>query len=496
MSELLFSSELTDTLKHKSEHLTQSTWKVLIVDDEDFVHQVTRSVLENVEIDSRTVELISAYSGKEALEMLHLHDDIAVIFLDVVMETDNAGLQICKDIREKLNNEMVQIILRTGQPGANPEHETVLKYKINDYKDKTELSAQKLFTCLVSALRSYQDLVKVKQNKIGLDKIIIATQQLSKAPSIPLFMDGVLSQLITVIDYCERSFVFEVATHTPDNASQQVRLMSSFGWENNEHTSEYIEHLQQRVVINRKQYQPLLQEKEYACDFYFGKDLQYVLYLEAGRNINNLDLELLQILSTNIQSALENLYRYQQTFKAQNQTILQLTQLIASQDQLQSERIASIALISYQLALDCGLNEQNAEKIRGALTLFHGDFRPDLLSQTSSMDKPQSNDGCPLEQLALLVVLAQKVDECYDGRGAKGLAGDEIEIEVRIVALARVFYGAISQFKQSNNVLERTETLLMAQAGKQVDPNMVSRLLQESDKYLAIMTQETVTISM
>ena len=195
----------------------KSSWKVLIVDDELLVHKVTKAVLGNVVIDGRNVNLISAYTAKEALEQLTTHDDIAVIFLDVVMETEDAGLRLCKTIREDLNNDMVQIIIRTGQPGANPENEVILKYKINDYKEKTEISAQKLFTCLVSALRSYQNLVKVKQNKAGLNKIIVATQQLSKVNSVPLLMDGVLSQLVTLIDYCERSFVFEVKSNGQPN---------------------------------------------------------------------------------------------------------------------------------------------------------------------------------------------------------------------------------------------------------------------------------------
>ena len=53
-------------------------------------------------------------------------------------------------------NRLVQIILRTGQPGQAPERDVIRQYDINDYKSKTELTALKLYTAVTSALRAYQ----------------------------------------------------------------------------------------------------------------------------------------------------------------------------------------------------------------------------------------------------------------------------------------------------------------------------------------------------
>ncbi len=52
------------------------------------------------------------------------------------METENAGLEVAKNIREDLGNDMVRIILRTGQSGQAPENEVIVNYDINDYKEK------------------------------------------------------------------------------------------------------------------------------------------------------------------------------------------------------------------------------------------------------------------------------------------------------------------------------------------------------------------------
>jgi len=133
-------------------------WRVLVVDDEDDVHVMTRFVLEDYTYQTRKLEVISAYSAQEAKILLAKHHDIAVILLDVVMEGDDAGLQLVKYIRNHLQNHLVRIVLRTGQPGYAPEKWVVSQYDINDYKNKTELTDQKLFTVMTASLRSYSDM--------------------------------------------------------------------------------------------------------------------------------------------------------------------------------------------------------------------------------------------------------------------------------------------------------------------------------------------------
>ncbi|MFS1704782.1 response regulator, partial [Alteromonas sp. AMM-1] len=121
-------------------------WKVLIVDDEPEVHAVTRLALNDFTLNGRALTFLSAYDGEEARRMFREHNDIAVVLLDVVMESDDAGLRVADYIRNDLENHFTRIILRTGQPGQAPEKDVIINYDINDYKSKTELTAQKLFT--------------------------------------------------------------------------------------------------------------------------------------------------------------------------------------------------------------------------------------------------------------------------------------------------------------------------------------------------------------
>ena len=109
-------------------------WKVIIADDEEEVHAVTRMVLEGFRFDGQGLDLLGAYSGAETQALLRLHPDTAVVLLDVVMEEDTSGLQVVKYIRNELKNSFVRIIMRTGQPGQAPERQVTMEYDINDYK--------------------------------------------------------------------------------------------------------------------------------------------------------------------------------------------------------------------------------------------------------------------------------------------------------------------------------------------------------------------------
>ena len=48
----------------------QPPWKVLLVDDEPEVHEVTRLVLASFRFDDRPLQIISAHSASEAREIL------------------------------------------------------------------------------------------------------------------------------------------------------------------------------------------------------------------------------------------------------------------------------------------------------------------------------------------------------------------------------------------------------------------------------------------
>ncbi|MFP4974674.1 HD domain-containing phosphohydrolase [Paenibacillus sp. CN-4] len=173
---LLFAGEAEDEALRFAEEEEEAgreaaeAWKVLVVDDHDEVHRVTRMVTADFSFQERPLSLLHAYSGEEAIRMVQLHPDLAVILLDVVMERDDSGLQVVRYIREELHNREVRIILRTGQPGEAPETRVITQYDINDYKEKTELTSQKLFTALIASLRNYRDLKTIQSLHEEIDQ--------------------------------------------------------------------------------------------------------------------------------------------------------------------------------------------------------------------------------------------------------------------------------------------------------------------------------------
>lgn len=156
---------------------SEESWKILIVDDDVEVHNVTRLALGDFQFDNRSLEFLSVYSGVDARSFIEEHPDTAVVLLDVVMEEEDAGLKLVEFIRNELKNRFLRIVLRTGQPGQAPEEKVISEYDINDYKTKTELTAQKLSTTMIVALRSYQDLMIIEAHKQELTKLLEAIER-------------------------------------------------------------------------------------------------------------------------------------------------------------------------------------------------------------------------------------------------------------------------------------------------------------------------------
>ena len=158
--ELIFADEISTSAEAPTApaapEAPKESWKVLVVDDEPQVHTVTKLVLRDLTFKGRKIEFCDAYSAAEAKKVLAENPDVCLALVDVVMEEDDAGLRLVEYIRDIMNNKAVRIILRTGQPGYAPEKEVIIDYDINDYKEKTEMSAQKLITCVIAAIRNYE----------------------------------------------------------------------------------------------------------------------------------------------------------------------------------------------------------------------------------------------------------------------------------------------------------------------------------------------------
>lgn len=172
---------IDDDIPAADSELAAPPWRVLIVDDDVDVHVVTKFALSNTIFMGRRLSYLHAYTSEEALALLREHADIAVVLLDVIMESNDSGLRLTRRIRDELGNKLVRIILRTGQPGQALEHRIMAEYDVNDFWCKTDLSTRKLFTTLISSLRSYASLINVQQRAATLAAALEKSRQVENA---------------------------------------------------------------------------------------------------------------------------------------------------------------------------------------------------------------------------------------------------------------------------------------------------------------------------
>ncbi|NGZ27053.1 MAG: PAS domain-containing protein [Magnetococcales bacterium] len=150
-------------IEHSSGGHPLPCWKVLVVDDNRDVQTITQTVLRHYTFEGKSLCMLFASSGAEARELVAQHSDLALILLDVVMESDQAGLETVRYIRNTLGNRFVRIVLRTGQPGFAPEERVIVDYDINDYREKADLSVRQLRSLVTTHLRNYRDLRTIQQ---------------------------------------------------------------------------------------------------------------------------------------------------------------------------------------------------------------------------------------------------------------------------------------------------------------------------------------------
>ena len=164
----LSDSKIKDEITEQKEQ-----WKVLIVDDEKAIHTVIRLALDDFIFKGKNIQFFVADSATNAKKILKQQSDIALILLDVVMETNTAGLDLVKFIREELQNHFIQIVLWTGQPGQAPKREVIFSYEINDYKTKIELNDDNIFTTVLASLRTYNAIITLESFRQSLEQKVI-----------------------------------------------------------------------------------------------------------------------------------------------------------------------------------------------------------------------------------------------------------------------------------------------------------------------------------
>ncbi|KZY60148.1 hypothetical protein A3742_15315 [Oleiphilus sp. HI0071] len=306
MDELIFAEETSLSDSPSDE----SCWKILVVDDEQDVHQSTILALGRERLCGRPLQFDHAYSSEEAKKILSTKSDYAVILLDVVMENDQAGFELVRYVREDLAIRDTRIILRTGQPGYAPELESIAKYEINDYKAKSELTRNKLFTTLTAAIRSYSQIRALQLSKKGLESIIRASKELLYLRGYKEFADGVITQLTELFNLPAEGLVCVKGYPGEHESNDELQVIAGAG-----RFREYI--LKPVADIALPHVVKLIKETAVSKHHIFKDNLsclyfrtpdqvEMIVYLAEQLNERPNDMSLLELFSTNIVASIDN----------------------------------------------------------------------------------------------------------------------------------------------------------------------------------------------
>jgi response regulator RpfG family c-di-GMP phosphodiesterase len=483
-------------------------WKIIVADDEDEVHAMTRMVLSDYVFEGRGLDFLSAYSGAECLQLMRRHPDTAAILLDVVMESDDAGLQVVRRVREEIANPFVRIILRTGQPGKAPETRVISAFDINDYKEKTELTAQKLFTTVTAALRGYRDMRTIEMNRRGLEKIIDASASLFEVQSLCTFAQGVLIQLVSIFQLGDHTDVFLGSAFTASQLESDFVIVAGMGryeaciGKTVQETAppEVMLHLTRAVAEQRSYFA----EDRYVGFFATQKGARHLLYLKGCRPLNEMEKSLISIFSANVAIAFENIALNQEIIDTQKEVIFTLGEVIEGRSRETGNHVRRVAEFSYLLALKAGLAQEQAELLRlaspmhdiGKVGIPDGILlKPGRLTpEEFEIIRHHTEAGFHLLKksrraiLEAAAIAARQHHERWDGRGyPAGLKGEQIHIFGRITAIADVFDALMhARVYKSAWGPERVMAYLAAERGRQFDPLLVDVFLENSRDFIAI----------
>ena len=502
--ELLFLDE-----EDSESHNETKVWRVLIVDDEEEVHSVTKLVLSGYQFAGRNIEFLDAYSAAEACDLLRRERDLAMVLLDVVMESDDAGLGVVKYIREELNNRNIRIILRTGQPGQAPEEEVISTYDINDYKDKTELTATKLKTLMYSTLRSYRDIVTLEHNRYGLERVIEASSSLFEIQSLNRFVSAILYQLTTLLHLDEDAAYVQVNSGLIATQHEgALRILTGTGQFADMTPQPAVDVLPQSVLLDIQQAleerRNLYLEGRLVVYFCTSSGMENLLYVSHPSVIHEMDKHLIEIFCSNVAIAYDNALLREDIKSTQFEIVYLLGEAVENRSQEAGNHVKRVAELCEFLARQLGFSEEEAEYIKSAAPLHDlGKIAiPDQVLNKPGRHTPEESDvmrrhveigyrmlkDSPRKVLQYGAIIANEHHERWDGQGYPNQkSGEEIHILGRIAAVADVF-DALSSARCYKPAWpqDKVVAFFKENSGKQFDPQITQVLLDNLEQVEAI----------
>jgi len=473
-------------------------WKVLVVDDEADIRRLTTLNLRGFEFAGRPLDLIEAASAAEAMDRLRQHPDIAMSLIDVVMESDDAGLKLVEHIRNTLNNRMIRLVIRTGQPGIAPERFVIDNFDIDDYKDKTELTAQKLYTTVRSALKGYRDLQTIELNRVGLSRILDVTPELYNLHRDHLeeYFRGVLLQIIGICNLEHSGMISTIDGMVATLDGKDISIRAGTGLFGNGDGDELrrreIAQLCSRVVVEHDMPHELRQGAV-VLPLQVKTDVLGFVYLESASELTDDDRELIQVMANQCAAALDNFRLHHSLEESYDEAIDMLAHVAEFKDSATGKHIRRLQEYTRRIAKALGCSDEDAELYAKASRLHDvgkvgipdnilrkpGKLTPEEYAVIQRHTRIGDAVLGHSHSLTMARHVARSHHERWDGRGyPSGLAGTDIPLAARLVSVADVFDALVSTrpYKSSWDAARAAEQIV-AGIGTQFDPQVAEAFL-------------------
>ncbi|GLQ33188.1 DUF3369 domain-containing protein [Litoribrevibacter albus] len=510
MGDTLLFGDQSSTLKKDQPKPSQKRgqWHILIVDDEPQVHTVTQMVLKGFEFDHKTLHFDNAYSAAEAKQFL-AEKEYALALVDVVMETEHAGLELAEYIRTDLNITTTRVVLRTGQPGQAPEEQVIRDLDIHDYKDKTELTVTKLKTLFFSSLRSYRDIKMIDNHRLGLEKVIHASNEIMEFSRLEEFASAMLMQVTNILGLDENAmYLNTVSAFAASHRQNEYQILAATGEQlgplldtQDQEIPDDIMELFEEAMSKRCS---LHKDNHFVGFFATRSGSENLLYVSNVYTLTELDHRLLEIFSTSVAIAYENLLLREEIEDTQRELVYLLGEAVEKRSKETGAHVKRVAKISELLAQKVGLSEAEVELIKHASPLH--DIGK-IAVPDSILNKPgkhtddewiimKTHAEVGYEILAksekrilkMGAIIALQHHEKWDGTGyPNGIKGEDIDICGRIVALADV-YDALGSARCYKTAWphEKIIEFIQQESGKHFDPALVKIILDNQKDFEAI----------
>jgi response regulator RpfG family c-di-GMP phosphodiesterase len=485
-------------------------WVLLIVDDESGLHDVSKLVLKRLQYHGRPLEILSAYSAFEAREILETRRDVAVALIDVVMEDDQAGLTLVRDMRETYGLRSTRIILRTGNPGMAPEREVIDHFEIDDYRDKTELTSNRLYTAVYTALRAYQTFSTLDQTAASLEQIINLVGDTRITTESVNFIEHFVEQVLSVVGPSSGALLVKDAVAAVRSNAEPLVLYGSGRFKDWVGKSLKDQACPDLLALLDRGLAPgtiEFSDNRMVISFVAPNQDHFLLWIPSLGKPDPHVVRLVNIFLDKLKLGIQNSRLQEDILEAQRTALSKLCEAVEMRSKETGQHIHRMAKYSALLAELSGLPASQVQFIKAASPLHDiGKVAiPDsILNKPGRLDPQEmeimqghARSGWELladsksDILRLGADIALTHHERWDGTGYPlGLVGEDIPLHGRIVSLADVFDALMSKrvYKEAFS-FEKTAGIIQEGSGSHFDPALVELFMTHGNQFEEIFLQ-------